>query len=108
MNEDKIMRHKELCDGLNQLYARKNHDYGDSFHQTFVEEGLAMARIRLGDKFSRFKTLSRILPTDSTQQQVTDESIRDTLLDLANYAIMTVLELDQAEAERTEPYHEGA
>ena len=67
-----------------------------------------MARIRLGDKFSRFKTLSRILPTDSTQQQVTDESIRDTLLDLANYAIMTVLELDQAEAERTEPYHEGA
>ena len=108
MNEDQIMRHKELCDGLNQLYARKNHDYGDSFHQTFVEEGLAMARIRLGDKFSRFKTLSRILPTDSTQQQVTDESIRDTLLDLANYAIMTVLELDQAEAERTEPYHEGA
>ena len=108
MNEDKIMRHKELCDGLNQLYARKNHDYGDSFHQTFVEEGLAMARIRLGDKFSRFKTLSRILPTDSTQQQVTDESIRDTLLDLANYAIMTVLELDQEEAERSEPYHEGA
>ena len=94
MNEDKVMRHKELCDGLNALYARKNHDYGDSFH--------------LGDKFSRFKTLSRISPTDSTQQQVTDESIRDTLLDLANYAIMTVLELDQEEAERTEPYHEGA
>lgn len=103
MNE-KVMRHKELCDGLNTLYARKNHDYGDSFHQTFVEEGLAMARIRLGDKFSRFKTLSRISPTDSTQQQVTDESIRDTLLDLANYAIMTVLELDQAETERAKPY----
>ena len=107
MNE-KVIHHKELCDGLNALYARKNHDYGDSFHQTFVEEGLAMSRIRLGDKFSRFKTLSRISPTDSDQQQVTDESIRDTLLDLANYAIMTVLELDQEEAERTEPYHEGA
>lgn len=104
MHEDKVVRHQQICDGLNQLYARKNHDYGDSFHQTFVEEGLAMARIRLGDKFSRFKTLSRISPTDSTQQQVTDESIRDTLLDLANYAIMTVLELDQAEVERTEPY----
>lgn len=103
MNE-KVMRHKELCDGLNTLYAQKNHDYGDSFHQTFVEEGLAMARIRLGDKFSRFKTLSRISPTDSAQQQVTNESIRDTLLDLANYAIMTVLELDQAEAERADPY----
>lgn len=52
MNE-KVLRHKEICDGLNELYARKNHDYGDSFHTTFVEEGLAMARIRLGDKFSR-------------------------------------------------------
>ena len=60
---------------------KKNHDYGDSFHQTFVEEGLAMTRIRLGDKFSRFKTLSRITCTDSDQQQVTDESIRDTLMD---------------------------
>ncbi len=103
MNE-KVMRHKTICDGLNDLYARKNHDYGDSFHQTFVEEGLAMARIRLGDKFSRFKTLSRISPADSTQQQVKDESIRDTLLDLANYAIMTVLELDEAESDPTEPY----
>jgi len=100
---EKVMRHKELCDGLNTLYARNNHDYGDSFHQTFIEEGLAMARIRLGDKFSRFKTLSRISPTDSTQQQVTDESIRDTLLDLANYAIMTVLELDEAEKKAAAP-----
>lgn len=35
MNE-KILRHKEICDGLNELYACKNHDYGDSFHTTFV------------------------------------------------------------------------
>lgn len=92
MNE-KVMRHKEICDYLNVLYERKNHDYGDSFHQTFEEEGLAMARIRLGDKFSRFKTLSRLSASDSDAQKVTDESIEDTLLDLANYAIMTVLEM---------------
>lgn len=90
---DKVQRHKELCDGLNTLYATKNHDYGDSFHQTFVEEGMAMARIRLGDKFNRFKTLSR----KSGEQLVKDESIRDTLLDLANYAIMTVLEMEVAD-----------
>lgn len=66
--------------------------YGDSFHQTFVEEGMAMARIRLGDKLSRFKTLSR-----GCEQKVNDESIRDTLIDLANYAIMTVLEMEVAE-----------
>ena len=92
---DKVIRHQQICDELNQLYAKKNHDYGDSFHQTYVEEGLAMTRIRLGDKFSRFKTLSRLSADDSGQQQVTDESIRDTLMDLANYALMTILEMEE-------------
>lgn len=90
MNE-KVIKHKTVCDELNDLYARKNHDYGDSFHWSFVEEGMAMPRIRLGDKFSRFKTLTR-----SDNRQVTDESIRDTLLDLANYAIMTIMEMDES------------
>ena len=85
----KVQMHREICEEINDLYARKNHDYGDSFHQTFVEEGMAMARIRLGDKFNRFKTLAR-----SGEQKVDDESIRDTLIDLANYAIMTVLEME--------------
>ena len=97
----KVMRHKAICDELNSLYERKNHDYGDSFHQTFVEEGLAMTRIRLGDKFSRFKTLSRLSANDAGQQQVTDESIRDTLMDLANYAIMTILEMDEEKGMET-------
>ena len=44
MNE-KVMRHKAICDELNSLYERKNHDYGDSFHQTFVEEGLAGGQV---------------------------------------------------------------
>jgi len=89
---DKVKLHSEICTEINELYAKKNHDYGDSFHQTFVEEGMAMARIRLGDKFNRFKTLSR-----GNEQQVNDESIRDTLIDLANYAIMTVLEMEVAQ-----------
>ena len=88
MNE-KVKAHKDICEYLNKLYEQKNHDYGDSFHQTFLEEGMAMARIRLGDKLSRFKTLTR-----TGDQLVNDESIRDTLLDLANYAIMTIMELD--------------
>ena len=82
------LAHKKICDELNDLYARKNHDYGNAFHDSFVEEGFAMARVRLTDKLLRFKTLSK------TKARVTDESIRDTLIDLANYAIMTVMELD--------------
>ena len=92
---NKVDRHKQTCMALNNIYAKKKHDYGDSFHQTFVEEGMAMPRIRLGDKFNRFKTLSRKLDT----QKVSDESLKDTLLDLANYAIMTVLEMEEAEHE---------
>lgn len=85
----KIEKHQKICEELNTLYAKKNHDYGDSFHLSFVEEGMAMARIRLGDKLNRFKALSR-----NGEQKVNDESIRDTLIDLANYAIMTILEME--------------
>ena len=87
---NKVARHKALCDELNALYIRKNHDYGDSFHLSYEEEGLAMARIRLTDKLNRFKALSR-----GTEQMVEGEPIRDTLIDLANYAIMTILELEE-------------
>ena len=87
---DNVARHRKIVLGLNELYAKKNADYGDSFHETFKEEGMAMARIRLSDKLNRFKSLTR-----GNSQQITDESIRDTLLDLANYAIMTVIEMDR-------------
>lgn len=85
-----VDRHMIICGELNALYKKKNADYGDSFHETFLEEGLAMSRIRLSDKLNRFKTLSC-----NQKAQVSDESIRDTLLDLANYAIMTILEMEE-------------
>lgn len=85
---DNVTHHKTICDELNKLYEKKNHDYGDSFHLTYVKWGLPMAAIRLGDKLSRFETLIR------AENQV-DESVRDTLIDLANYSIMTVMELDR-------------
>ena len=55
----------------------------------FLQKLLNCYIIRLGDKYNRFKTLSR-----TSQQHVNDESIIDTLIDLANYSIMTVLELE--------------
>ena len=70
MSAEKVLRHKAICDELNKLYERKNHDYGDSFHQTFVEEGLAMTRIRLGDNFSGFKSLSSITFSDCVKHHV--------------------------------------
>jgi hypothetical protein len=90
---NKVDLHFDICQELNKIYEQKNHDYGDSFHETWKEEGFAMARIRLSDKLNRFKKLSKIIELDDEDQMVKDESMQDTLLDLANYAIMTVMEM---------------
>lgn len=86
--DDLVNYHKVVCNELNKLYARKNHDYGNSFHASYAEDGLLMAKIRIGDKYNRFKSLIK------SDQKVKDESIRDTLIDMANYCIMAVMELD--------------
>lgn len=75
---------------MHEIFIKKNHDYGNSFEQSLNEEGLAGMRIRGGDKWLRFKNLSK-----GTNPFVKDESIRDTLLDLANYCIMTVMWMDK-------------
>ena len=85
-------KHMELCKYLNNLYATKNQKYGDSFSITVQKYGIIAALTRLSDKWQRFETL--ILTKDPGTP---DESIRDTLLDMANYCIMTVMELDQKE-----------
>lgn len=86
--EECVNRHTFCLNVLHDIYKAKNADYGNSFHETFKDEGLAMARIRLSDKLNRFKSL-----TKSGEQKVDDESIIDTLYDLANYAIMTIMEI---------------
>ena len=85
----KIVKHKELCDYLHKTYKSKNADYGDSFAEMFAEFGIITAITRIGDKFNRLKNLYK-----NQSQQVKDESVRDTLLDMANYCIMTVMEMD--------------
>lgn len=85
-----VSKHEKICKELNDLYAKKNYDYGDSFHETFLEEGMSMVRIRLSDKLNRIKQL-----TKDSSRKVNDESLRDTLMDLANYSIMAVMELDR-------------
>lgn len=85
----KYDQHKELCKYINELYISKNIDYGDSFGETFEELGIVSAITRIIDKVNRLKRLSK------NDALVKDESIRDTLIDTANYCIMTVLELDK-------------
>ena len=86
---NKVRHHASICEDLNEIYARKNHDYGDSFGKGYTEYGMVMAVIRLEDKLNRLKSLIK------AESLVKDESIEDTLMDLANYAIMTVIERER-------------
>lgn len=84
----KVVQHYAICQKLNQVYKAKNHDYGDSFGDTYKKLGIISAVTRLSDKMNRLMSLAV-----SHDAQVKDEKIEDTLLDMANYAIMTLIEL---------------
>ncbi|MBL4951072.1 DUF1599 domain-containing protein [Neobacillus sp. YIM B02564] len=90
--EEKLSReqlHRNVIEEIHKTFKIKNADYGNSFGEQYEEYGLLSALIRLDDKMRRLKQLNK------QEAQVKDESIRDTLLDLANYSIMTIMELDK-------------
>ena len=87
---EKVNRLEELTKQLIETYKAKNKDYGDSFSDSFKEFGIISAVVRMNDKMNRIKSLSK-----KGGRQVKGESLRDSLMDLANYALMTVVELDQ-------------
>ena len=79
-----------LADVLNQ----KNLAYGDSFSKSLDEDGLLVLKIRLGDKFNR---ISSLIKRDELKEN--DESLEDTLLDLAGYSILGLKYLKEHENE---------
>ena len=89
-HDKKVKEFVSICREMADLYAAKNWDYGDSFGKSFEEWGMPMACIRLTDKLNRLCAL-----TKSGEQRVQDERIEDTLRDLANYSIMTLIELER-------------
>ena len=84
-------RFRFITEEMVTLYSRKNADYGDAFTQSLDEDGLLVSKIRLKDKFNRF---AQLIENDAL---VNDESMRDTLIDMANYAVMTMMWLDENE-----------
>ena len=84
------MNFKDITDEMNALYERKNHDYGNSFSDTFEKLGAVSAVTRMYDKMNRIVSL-----VSTKEQKVNDESLRYTLIDIANYAAMTIMELDK-------------
>ena len=88
--EEKNLHFQEACKELLAIYSVKNVRYNDSFSKQFKMDGMLSPLTRLRDKFNRFEYLARH-PEDGGD----DETILDTLQDLASYTIMTIMELDK-------------
>lgn len=93
---DKTHYHQLICRGLHDLYKKKNADYGNSFADIFAEVGMAYAYGHLAEKLRRIHSLM-MQPAN-----VNGESMRDSLVDLANYAILTIVELDAQKEQEAE------
>lgn len=91
--DSKVTRHKQITEELTAIYEAKNHDYGDSFQETYRKLGLISAVTRITDKVNRLQSLS------TKEKRVAEESIKDTLIDCANYCIMTIIALEEEENE---------
>ena len=76
---------------MKDIYEIKNKNYGNSFSKQFEEYGLTSVCIRLEDKLNRLKSLNK----QGKDANVGDESIKDTLIDTAVYAVLAILEIDK-------------
>lgn len=87
---DNVQRFRDVANEMVATYERKNYTYGDSFGTSVRKYGLIAALTRISDKFNRMENL--IL---GAENKVPDESVIDTLKDLACYAIMTVMAIEE-------------
>lgn len=82
-------RFKEITDKMFETFKAKNHDYGSSFSNLFKECGMTYAYGHMAEKLERVKSLMK------DEAKVKGEGMKDSLLDLANYAILTVMEIEK-------------
>ena len=83
---DRVKQYETVQKEAISLFKKKNKDYGDAF-ATYGPIGVI---VRMGDKINRLTSV-----TKNGIVMVNSESIRDTLIDLHNYAAMAVMLLDE-------------
>ena len=83
---DRVSQYKAVQKEAIELFQRKNQDYGDAF----ANYGPVGVIVRMGDKINRLSSV-----TKNQVSLVQNESIRDTLIDLHNYAAMAIMLMDE-------------
>lgn len=87
VEHDRLMLFGEITKQMAQIYEKKNHDYGNSFAKARHE----IPNYTLGKLYDKVSRLISLMGKGE-KAKVSDESIEDTLLDLANYAVMELVE----------------
>lgn len=82
---------RAITNKMCNTFEVKSHDYGDSFHKLFEECGMTYAYGHMAEKLERVKSLMK------DEAKVKGEGMKDSLKDLANYAILTIMELERKE-----------
>lgn len=85
---NKILIHETICKELNETYKKKNADYGDSVGELYAKLGDITLLTRISDKYNRLMNLL----DPKKEGEVNYESVDDTILDMANYCIIWLLE----------------
>lgn len=91
-----VEQFKALTSEMIATYSRKNRDYGNSFGRMCKEYGHTYPIIHLDEKLARIKSI--LLSGDNA---VKGETAMDSLLDLACYSLMTIMELQEQQEPRT-------
>lgn len=86
MNNHRVEQLKTVQNEALELFTKKNADYGDAF----AKYGVIGVLMRIEDKLQRSVSI-----TKNGVNLIKDEGIRDTLIDLHNYAAMAVMLLDE-------------
>ena len=94
-------KYMDVINKLKETFLKKNHDYGSSVKKNYDKfeaygknEGLKYVFGRIAEKHDRLENLIYGAHTN----QVTDESVEDTLLDMANYAILAAVSIQEHKA----------
>ena len=84
---ERVNQMKEVqAEGL-ELFKKKNRDYGDAF----AKFGVVGVLTRIEDKIQRSVSV-----TKNGVNLVSDEKLRDTLIDLHNYAAMAIMLMNES------------
>ena len=83
--DEQVEAFASIVKEMTELYAKKNHDYGNSFDESCDKIGIGYPLGRLLDKMNRL-----IACMGKEDKMQINESIEDTLKDLACYSVMTL------------------